>query len=141
MKKQMKLLTPQDFHKEYLSQEDNDGKTILSRLSLTTWSEVVRLPPNGLTFSIINNKVPEALLAWFKAESAGKATKEESAKVQNLLGEKGVVVRGRSDESELMQAIQRWNDKNKQLCEYWEKNIVMSCGDVGAKRNDDVMTL
>ena len=41
MKKQMKLLTPQDFHKEYLSQEDNDGKTILSRLSLTTSDQVV----------------------------------------------------------------------------------------------------
>ena len=115
MKTRMELLNPEDFHKEFLSQEDKDGKTILSRLSLTTWSEVARLPANGLKFSIVNNEVPEALLAWFKAESAGKATKEESAIVRNLLEEKGVVVR--SEESELMAAIERWNEKNKQFCE------------------------
>ena len=118
-KTRMKTLKTQDLHKEYLSREDKDGKTLLSRLnlSLTILSEVVRLPTKGLKFSIVNKEVPEALLAWSKAEFAGKATKEESAKVQKLLEEKGVVVRGRSDESELMQAIERWNDKNKQLCE------------------------
>ena len=87
MKTKMKIRTPQELHKNHLSQEDQDGQTLFSRLnlSLTTWSEVVRLPTKGLKFSIVNNKVPEALLAWFKAESDGKATKEESAKVRNLL--------------------------------------------------------
>ena len=119
-KTRIKTLKTQDLHKEYLSREDKDGQTLLSRLnlSLTILSEVVRLPVDkGLKFSIVNNEVPEALLLWFKTESAGKTAKEESAIVRNLLEEKGVVVRGRSEESELMQAIQRWNEKNKQLCE------------------------
>ena len=82
-------------------------------------SEVVRLPELGLKFSIINTEVPAALLAWYKAESAGKGSAAEAAVVRTILENKGVVVvRESSEETELMPAILSWNEKNKQLCEY-----------------------
>ena len=124
-KTRMKILDPQDCWK-ILSQQNQDGRTLLSRLTLgmATWSEVVRLPAKGLKFSIVNKKVPDALLAWHKVESSGRThiyygTKEEAAaSVRNLLERKGVIVRGRTDETELMSAILSWNEKNKHLCEY-----------------------
>ena len=124
-KTRMKILDPQECWK-ILSQQNEDGRTLLSRLNLgmATWSEVVRLPAKGLKFSIVNKKVPDALLAWHKVESSGRThiyygTKEEAAaSVRNLLERKGVIVRGRTDETELMSAILSWNEKNKHLCEY-----------------------
>ena len=118
----MKLLKPGDCWKILSQEKDKDGKTLLSQLELSTatWSEVVRLPALGLRFSIVNTEVPAALLAWYKAESAGKGAEEESAVVRKMLEKKGVVVtvRESSEETELMPAIQRWNEKNKQLCKY-----------------------
>ena len=124
-KTRMKNLKPEDCWK-ILTQEKKDedgktdGKTLLSQLSLSTasWSEVVRLPAHGLKFTIINTEVPAALLAWYKAESAGKGSEEDAAAVRNLLDLKGLVVKENSEETELMPAIQRWNEKNKHLCKY-----------------------
>ena len=116
----MKNLKPEDCWKILTQETDNDGKTLLSQLDLTTatMSEVVRLPAKGLKFSIINTEVPAALLAWYKAESAGKGSEEESAVVRKILENKGLVVRESSEETELMPAILSWNEKNKQLCKY-----------------------
>ena len=119
-KTRMKNLKPEDCWKILTQEKDKDGKTLLSQLNLTTatWSEVVRLPAKGLKFSIINTEVPAALLAWYKAESAGKGSEEEAAVVRKILKNQGVVVRKSSEEMELMPAIQCWNEKNKQLCKY-----------------------
>merc|ERR1719151_602638 len=84
--------------------------------SAATMSEVLRMPAKGLKFSIINIEAPAALLAWYKAESAGKGSAAEAAVVRKILQNKGLVVRESSEETELMPAIQRWNEKNKQLC-------------------------
>ena len=90
-------------------------------------SEIVRLPDKGLKFSIVNTEVRAALLAWYKVESAGK--EEEAAEVRKLLEKKGVVVRGSREETEMMPAIQRWNEKNKQLCEYSHLSFFLHMGD------------
>ena len=125
-KTRMKNLKPEDCWK-ILTQEKKDekgygdGKTLLSQLDLTTatMSEALRLPARGLKFSIINTEVPAALLAWYKAESAGKGSEEEAATVCKILDLKGLVVKENSEETELMQAILSWNEKNKQLCKYF----------------------
>ena len=87
-------------------------------MGLATWSEVLRIPALGLKFSIINTEVPAALLAWYEAESGGKGGVKETEDVCKLLKKKGVVVRESGEETELMPAIQRWNEKKKHLCEY-----------------------
>ena len=109
-----------------------DGKTLLSQLDLTTatMSEALRLPAKGLKYSIINTEAPAALLAWYKAESAGKGSEEEAA-VQNLLDLKGDVVKEGSEEMELRPAIQRWNEKNKQLCKYSHLSCLFHMRDPG----------
>ena len=123
----MKILKPEECWKILSQEKDklsfswvNDEKTLLSQLDLTTatWSEVVRLPALGLKFSIINTEAPAALLAWYKAESAGKGSAAEAAVVRKILENKGLVVRESSEETELMPAILSWNEKNKQLCKY-----------------------
>ena len=123
-KTKMKVLKP-EFCWKILMQEDGfgkgrGGKTLLSRLKLSTatMSEIVRVPANGLKFSIVNTEVPAALLDWYKAESAGKRAEKEAADVRKLLEKKGVVVRESSEETELMPSVLSWNDKNKQLCKY-----------------------
>ena len=93
-----------------MSQQDEDDKTLLSQIKLSTaaMSEIVRLPDKGLKFLFVNNEVSAALLAWYKVESAGK--EEKAAEVRKLLEKKGLVVRGSREETEMMPAIQCWND-------------------------------
>merc|ERR1739844_829252 len=86
------------------------------KMGSAAWSGVLRLPAVGLKFSIINTEAPAALLAWYKAESAGKGSAAEAAVVRKILENKGLVVRESSEETELMPAILSWNEKNKQLC-------------------------
>ena len=121
-KTRMKVLSPEDCWKLLKQQQNEDGKhmNLLSSVKMgsAAWSEVLRLPAKGLKFSIINTEVPAALLAWYKAESAGKGSEEESAVVRKILENKGLVVRESSEETELMPAILSWNEKNKQLCKY-----------------------
>ena len=120
-KTRMKNLKPDDCWKLLSQQKEEEGqhKNLLSSVTmgLATWSEALRLPAKGLKFSIINTEVPAALLAWYKAESGGKGADDEEA-VQHLLEKKGIVVRESGEETELMPAIQRWNEKKKHLCEY-----------------------
>ena len=115
-------MKPDDCWKLLSLQKKNDRQhmNLLSSVTMgpATWSEVLRIPPaKGLKFSIINTEVPAALLAWYKAESGGKGADDEEA-VQHLLEKKGIVVRESGEETELMPAIQRWNEKKKHLCEY-----------------------
>lgn len=132
-KTKVKNLKPEDCWKILTQEKNKDGKTLLSQLDLNTatWSEVVRLPTLGLKFSIINIEVPATLLAWYKAESARKGSEEEAAAVRNLLDLNGLVVKENSEETELRQAIQRWNENNKQLCKYSHLSCMFLMRDPG----------
>ena len=113
----------QDGAYEILSKQNEEEETLLAHLNLSmaTWSEIVRLPTSklGLTFSVVNTELPDALQAWVKAD--GKEKKEEEAvKMRELLEKKGVVMRISSEETELGEAVRMWNDRNKNLGEYWQ---------------------
>ena len=73
-------------------------------------------PKKGLRFSVINTKLPGALQAWFKADGKEKEDKE----LKELLNTKGVVMRMSSEETDLAEAVRMWNERNKNLSEYFD---------------------
>ena len=118
-----KMMNPDEAYTEILIKQNEEGKTLLARinLSVATWTEVIRLPTSqlGLSFSAVNTELPGALQAWFKSD--GKETEdEESVKMRELLLLKGVVMRISPEETDLREAVWRWNGRNKNLGEFWQ---------------------
>ena len=114
-------MNPDEAYNEILVKQNEEGETLFARLniSMATWSEIVRLPTSGkgLTFSVVNTELPGALHAWFNADGKVKG-EEEAVKLRELLLKKGVVMRTSSEETDLREAVQMWNGRNKDLGEY-----------------------
>ena len=112
------LLDPDEAYDEILSKLNEEDEIHL-KLSMATWSEVVRLPTSklGLRFSVVNTELPDALQAWFKAD--GKENGEdETMKLRELLLKKGVIMWMSSEEKDLGEAVRMWNGRNKNLGGY-----------------------
>ena len=125
-KVRINLLSASTVYDNILSKQNDKKETLLARLnlSISTWSEVVRLPSRkSLRFSIINSELPDLLLAWFKAD--GEMKKQESVKVRELLERKGVVIRKNYEKTDLEEAVLKWNESNQDLCE-WKVIIIYS---------------
>ena len=123
VKVRVKMMNPDEAYTEVLSKQNEEGETLLARIkiSVATWTEVVRLPTSkkGLRFSVVNTELPGALQAWFKADGK-EAEDEESVKMRELLLLKGVVMRISPEETDLREAVWRWNGRNKNLGEFWQ---------------------
>ena len=121
LKVRVKMMNPDEASTEILDKQNEEGETLLAclNINMATRSEVLRLPSNGLRFSVVNTELPGALQAWFKSD--GKETEdEESVKMRELLLLKGVVMRISPEETDLREAVWRWNGRNKNLGEFWQ---------------------
>ena len=109
------LLDPDEAYGEILSMRNEEEETHLN-ISVATWTKVVRLPTSqlGLSFSVVNTKLPGALQAWFNADG----NEEESVKLRNILLRKGLVLRMGPEETDLREAVRVWNQRNENLGEY-----------------------
>ena len=122
LKVRVSLLNRDEAYESILNKQNEEEETLLARIniSMATWSEIVRLPTSklGLTFSVVNTELPDALQAWVKADGIEKK-EEEAVKMKELLEKKGVIMRMSSEETDLGEAVRMWNDRNKNLGEYW----------------------
>ena len=71
----------------------------------------------GLLFRSDNIELKEAIQAWSRAVLSDdeEETEKEAALVRQCIQEKGAVVKLSND---LRTAVERWNEKNKDFCEY-----------------------
>ena len=106
-------LHPDEAYAEILCNLKKEDETHLN-ISLAAWSLIVRLPTIGLSFSVVNTKLPGALQAWFNADG----NEEESVKLRNILLRKGLVLRMGPEETDLREAVRMWNQRNENLGEY-----------------------
>ena len=103
---------------------NKEGKTGLSQLGIQLWSEVSMWRPSklGLSFRMDNTNLKQAIQAWSRTllQSGGV---EEAALVQQCIQERGAVVKlvMNSSSDDLRTAVERWNEKNKDFCEYYIK--------------------
>ena len=120
-KVRVKLLDSDEVYNNILSKQNREGETLLGRLNIrvATRSEVVGIPSKGVRFSVANSELPGALQTWFKAGGKEKG-EDEAMKLRELLLLKGVVLRMRPEETDLGDAVWRWNERNKNLGEFWQ---------------------
>ena len=101
---------------------NKEGKTAVSLLGIQLWSEVSMWKPSkiGLLFRIHNPELKEAIQAWSTTLQSGDGGEKEGALVRQCIQEKGAVVDllVSSCFDDLRTAVQRWNEKNKDFCEY-----------------------
>ena len=104
---------------EGLTLVNKEGKTALSQMGIQQWSEVSmwKTSKKGLFFSIDNIELKEAIQVWSRAilSNDEEETEKEAALIRQCIQEKGAVVKLSND---LRTAVERWNEKNKDFCEY-----------------------
>merc|ERR1719490_93148 len=86
---------------------------------LSSWA-----PKKGLHFLVENKDLKEALKTWQTTLAAdiGEENEEEAEElVQTLIPEKGGLVKLLGDDNDLESAVQQWNERNKQLSVFIDK--------------------
>ena len=107
-----------------LTEINKVGKTAVSVLGIQQWSEVSmwKTSKKGLFFRIDNTELKDTIQAWSRTlVDSGDGEENKAAVVRESIQEKGAVVKllvNSSSNADLRTAVERWNEKNKDFCEY-----------------------